>query len=82
MGENKPESQSLSLLVPEMTARWARELSVSFKEGSSEPGGQQGRRSPQTSRADPPAADATGDQRGTEQHGCLSSGLEPASAVP
>ena len=42
MGDNEPKSQSLSLQVQE-TARWARELSESFKEGYPEPGGQQGR---------------------------------------
>ena len=67
MGDNEPESQSLSLQVQE-TAQWARELSASCKEGSPEPGGQQGRRSPQSSRAEPLAADAKGDQRGVEQH--------------
>ena len=67
MGDNRPESQRLSLQVWE-TAQWARELSASCKEGSPEPGGRQGRQSPQSSRAEPLAADAKGDQRGTEQH--------------
>ena len=50
MEDIEPESQCLSLQVRE-TARWARELSVSFREGSPEPGGQQvGRRNPQFSR--------------------------------
>ena len=49
MGDNEPEPQSLSLQVRE-TARWARELPASCKGGSLEPGGQQGRRSPQSSR--------------------------------
>ena len=31
-------------------------------------GGQQGRQSPQSSRAEPPVADAKGDQHGVEQH--------------
>ena len=51
MGDNEPESQSLSQQVLE-TAQWARELSASCKEGSPEPGGQQGRWSPQSSRGD------------------------------
>ena len=43
--------------------------------------------SPQSSRAEPPEADAKGDQCGMEQHwcveiSCLSSGLEPASLIP
>ena len=67
MGGDKHKSQSLGLQVWE-TARWARESSASCKEGSLEPGGQQGRRSPQSSRAAPSAADAKGDQRGVEQH--------------
>ena len=66
MADNEPESQSLSLQIRE-TARWARESSVSYKEGSPEPGGQQGRQSLQSSRAEPPAADAKRDQRGVEQ---------------
>ena len=41
---------------------------MSCKEGSLVPGGQQGRPSPQSSRADPPLADAKGDQCGLEQH--------------
>ena len=60
MGNNRTESQNLSLQVWE----WARELSVSCKEGSLEPGGQQGRWSPRSSRAEPLATDAKGDQRG------------------
>ena len=40
---------------------------MSCKEGSPEPGEQQGRRSPQSSRAEPPAADAKGDPPGVEQ---------------
>ena len=60
MGDNELESQSLSLQVRE-TAQWARESSVSCKEGLPEPGGQQDRRSPQCSRAEP------ADQRGMEQ---------------
>ena len=67
MGDNEPESQRPSLQVWE-TARWARESSESCKEGSLEPGGQQGRRSPQSSRAEPLVADAKGDQHGEEQH--------------
>ena len=67
MGNNEPESQSLSLQVRE-TAQWARESSVSCKEGLPEPGGQQSRRSPQSSRAEPAEADAKGDQHGVEQH--------------
>ena len=41
---------------------------MSSKEGPPEPGGQQGRQSPQPSRAEPPAADAKGDLPGVEQH--------------
>ena len=67
MGGNKPEFQSLSLQVWG-TAQWARELSESCKEGSPEPGGQQGGRSLQSSRAEPPVAGAEGDQHGIEQH--------------
>ena len=67
MGNNEPKTQSLSLQVWEI-AQWARESSASFKEESPEPGGQQGRRSPQSSRAEPLAADAKGDQHGVEQH--------------
>ena len=55
MGDNEPEFQSLSLQVQE-TARWTRGLSASCKEGPLEPGGQQGRQSPQSIRAEPPAA--------------------------
>ena len=44
MWDNEPESQSLSLQIRE-TARWARELSGSYKEGFLELGGQQGRAS-------------------------------------
>ena len=58
MGDNKPESQSFSLQVWE-TARW--ESSASHKEGSPEPGGQQGGQSPQPSGAEPPVACAKGD---------------------
>ena len=67
MGDNEPESQSLSLQVWE-TAWGARESSASCKGRSLEPGGQQYRRSPQSSRAEPPAPDAKGDQRGVGQH--------------
>ena len=85
MGDNEPESQSLSLQVWE-TAQRARELSASFKKGSLGPGGQQGRRSPQSSRAEPQAADAQGDQCGAAlwcvELGCLNGGLEPASVIP
>ena len=63
MGDNEPKPQSLSLQLQEI-AQWARESSVSCREGSPEPGGQQGRRSPQSSRAEPLAADAKGDQHG------------------
>ena len=80
MGDKKPELQGLSLQVWE-TAQWARALSESCKEGSPEPGGQQGRRSPQSSREEPPPADTKGDQHGVELS-CLSSGLEPASVIP
>ena len=66
MGDNKPESQSLSLQVWE-TAQGARESSASCKGRSLEPGGQQYRQSPQSSRAEPPAADAKGDRHGAEQ---------------
>ena len=52
MEDNEPESQSLSLQVQE-TARWAKVLSASCKGGSPEPGGEQGRRSPRSSRAEP-----------------------------
>ena len=85
MEDNEPESQSLSLQV-QGTAQWARELSGSCKEGSQGPGGQQGRQSPQSSRAEPLAANAQGDQRGASvwcvELGCLNSGLEPASVIP
>ena len=67
MGDNEAEPQSLSLQVWE-TARWARESSASCKEGSPEPGGQQGRQSSQSSSAQPLAADAKGGQHGVEQH--------------
>ena len=66
MGDNEPESQSLSLQVRE-TAWWARELSASCKEGSLESGGEQGRQSPQSSRTGTLAVDAKGDQHGVEQ---------------
>ena len=56
MLDKEPQSQSLSLWVQE-TAQWAREFSVSCKEGPPESGGQQGRRSPQSSRAEHSAAD-------------------------
>ena len=85
MEDNEPESQSLSLQV-QGTAQWARELSGSCKEGSQGPGGQQGRQSPQSSRAEPLAANAQGDQRGASvwcvELGCLNGGLEPASVIP
>ena len=78
MGNNEPKSQSLSLQVREAT-QWAREWSLSCKEGSLEPGGQQGRRSPQSSRAEPAVADGKGDQRGMEQHsGVWSSAVSAA----
>ena len=67
MRDNKPESQSLSPQIQE-TARWASELLVSWKEDSPKPGGQWGRQSPQSIRAEPQVADAKGDQRGVEQH--------------
>ena len=67
MGDNEPESLSLSLHI-QKTGQGARELSASCKEGALEPGGQQGRQSPQSSRAEPLVADAKGDQRGVEQH--------------
>ena len=67
MGDNKPESQSFSLQVWE-TAQWAKELSASCREGSPEPGRQQDRCSPQSSRAEPPVADAKGDHHDMEQH--------------
>ena len=67
MENNEPRSQSLCLWVWE-TAQWERELSASCKEGSLEPRGQQDRWSPQSRRAEPPAADARGDQHGVEQH--------------
>ena len=54
MRDNKPESQSLSLQVRE-TAQWAGESSASCKGESLEPDGQQGRRSLQSIRAEPPA---------------------------
>ena len=66
MGKYEPKSQSLSLQVWGR-AWWARESSVSCKEGPQEPGGQQGRRSPQSIRTEPPVADDKGDQRGVEQ---------------
>ena len=66
-GNNEPESQTLSLQVWEIT-QWARGSSASGKEGSLDPGGQQGRRSPQSSRAKPLATDAKGDQHGMGQH--------------
>ena len=86
MEDNEPESQSLSLQVQE-TARWAKVLSASCKGGSPEPGGQQGRQSPQSSRAEPPAANVKGEQCGMAalwcvELGCLSSGLEPVSVTP
>ena len=49
------------------SAPWARELWASCKEGSPEPGGQQGRQSPQSSRAEPLAVNVKGDQQGMEQ---------------
>ena len=72
MGDNEPEPQSLGLQVQE-TARWARELSASCKGGSLEPGGQQGRRSPQSSRTEPPEVYVKGGQHGVEQHSGASS---------
>ena len=66
-GDNKPQSQSLCLQV-QGAAWWARESSASCKEGPPEPGGQQGKRSPQSLREEPPlVADAKGGQRGVEQ---------------
>ena len=62
-----PESQSLSQQVQE-TAQQAREPSASCKEESLEPGGQQDRRSPPFSRAEPLAANAKGYQCGIHQH--------------
>ena len=41
---------------------------MSCKEGSPEPRGQQGRQSPQSSREEPPEANAKGDQYGMKQH--------------
>ena len=41
--------------------------SASCKDGSLEPGGQQGRQSPPSIRAEPLVADAKGGQRGVEQ---------------
>ena len=67
MRNNEPESQSLILQVQE-TARWAGELSASCKEGSPEPRGQQGRQSPQSSRAELLVTDAKGDQLDVKQH--------------
>ena len=86
MGNNEPESQCLSLQVQD-TAVWAKESSASCKQGSLQRGGQQGRQSPPSSRAEPPVADAKRDQPGVEQHSgvwslALSSGLEPASVIP
>ena len=66
MEGNRPESQSLGLQVREM-AWWARESSASCKEGSLEPGGQQGRQSPPSIRAEPLVADAKGGQSDVEQ---------------
>ena len=77
MLDKEPQSQSLSLWVQE-TAQWAREFSVSCKEGPPESGGQQGRRSPQSSRAEPLAADAKGDQHGVEHHSGVWSLAVPA----
>ena len=61
MEDNEPQSQSLSSQVWER-AQWARDLSASYKEGSPDPGGQQGRWSPQPSSAEPLAANAKGDR--------------------
>ena len=63
MGDNEPKPQSLSLQLQER-AQWAREPSASCREESLEPGRQQGRRSPQSNRAEPLEADAKGDQHG------------------
>ena len=67
MGDNEPESRSLSPQV-QGAAQWAKEPSTSCKEGPLEPGGQQSRHSPQSSRAELPVADVKGDQCGVEQH--------------
>ena len=48
--------------------QWARELSASCREGSLEPGGQQGRTSPQSSRAEPLTINAKGDQCDMKEH--------------
>ena len=66
MEDNEIKSQSLSLQVQKI-AQWARELSMSCKEGSPKPGGHQGRWSLQSSWAEPPVANAK-DQHGMEQH--------------
>ena len=66
MGDNELESQSFSLQI-QKTAQWARESSISCKEGSPEPGGHQGRQSPQSSRTELLMDNAKGDQRGMEQ---------------
>ena len=60
MEDNEPKSQSLQMSAQE-TEKWAGELSASCKEGSLEPGGQQGRTSPQSSRAEAPTHGAKGD---------------------
>ena len=67
MGDEQPESQSLNLQVREIVQE-ARELLVSCKEGSPDPAGQQGRRSPQSSRAELLAANAMGYECGVEHH--------------
>ena len=86
LGDNEPNSQSLSLWVKE-TAQWAKELSASCKKGSLEPGGEWGRQNPQSIGAEPPVSVA----KGSAWHGavlwcvelgCLSSDLEPASVTP
>ena len=79
MGDNEPDSQSLSLQLQE-TTEWARESSASCRKGPPEPGGQQGRRSPQSSGAEPLVADAKGDERGMEQHSGVRS-LDVSAAV-
>ena len=58
------KSQNLSLMVRE-TVLWAREL---LQGRSPDPGGEQSKWSPQSSKAEPPVANAKGDEHGVEQH--------------
>ena len=77
IGGQQTRVRGLGLWVQE-TAWWASE-STSCKEGSPEPGGQQGRQTAQSSRAELPVANGKREQHGVEQHlGVWSSAVSAA----